>query len=503
MGKKFEKLLLIVSVLVIFISCETDYDTLKVVYCRPGGNETGILSGSTIEIRFSSAVKMNDVEDSFSLTNGDGSVNGNFSWLSGDRFIYTPDEPMSVNGRYVIELPRSIRDKDGNTMESDFISEFYIGSDFSQPVISSSVPASSSGALTNISVNQNIIINFTKSMNRESVEKNFSITPDAGGYFYWSESTPGLQYSRLEYIHINSFEYGKLYTFKLSSTAEDVAGNSLGLDYRVNFITGEDFIPPSVQSIYDNAAPGISWDSMELNSGVSKNVIIGVTFSKPMDRQSVEKAFSITPQVQGNFEWNGGNSISYRPVNGLSPEARYQVSIDTVAKDINGLKLSGKYTVEIFTNADDSLLIRTGKVLGSNHDGDFTVLAAAWPYLINMGSGNPVNKNYYIEIEFLSDAAGTIPASMNRYSIYDNLIVETFKSTSGSGEMPDSARIGDVVWITENIVKIRIDGMTNKSSGQMPALYRLTVAGGENGIKDRNGNYMKKDFVIEIREAIP
>lgn len=45
--------------------------------------------------------------------------------------------------------------------------------------------------------------------------------------------------------------------------------------------------------------------------------------------------------------------------------------------------------------------------------------------------------------------------------------------------------------------------MTNKSSGQVPALYRLKIAGGENGIKDIRGNYMENDLVIEFREAIP
>lgn len=499
-NKSLKSLISCSCAVMILLSCDTNYETLKVTYCRPGGNETGILPDSTVEIGFSASVNRTDVEDNFSLRNGDGTVSGSFTWPSDSSFIYTPTVPMSKNGRYAIGLTRSIRDSDGNTMDSDFISEFYVGSDFTTPFITSSIPESSPGALTSVPVNQSIVLNFTKSMNRESVEKNFSISPNVSGYFVWSECTAGLSHSRLEYVLLAEMEYGKLYTFTVSQSAEDSAGNRMNRDYRVNFITGNDFTPPSIEKIYDFSDPSSEWDPAQLNNGISKNVTIGMEFTEAMDRQSVERAFSIIPQVQGNFIWNG-DSVEFKPSRNLNPETRYQISVDTSAKNINGLKLSSKYTVEIITDNPDSLYVKPGAVRGSNHDGDFIDLPSAWPRIIDMG-GDPANTSYYLEIGFFSDSTLSDPAEMTKYSIYDNLLIETFKSAADSSGLHDSARIGNVEWVSGNTARIRIDGMTNKGT-QVPALYRLTVAGGENGVTDTKKNYMENDFVIEFREAIP
>jgi len=486
------------------ISCDADFDTLRVSSCKPDNNITGVSRECSIDIRFSADVNRTDIEDSFSLTNSEGSVNGNFNWTSHDSFSFIPSEPLSRNGRYVIVLPRSIKDKKGNTMESDFISEFYVGTDFTPPYVLSSTPAFSSGAVTGIPVNQNIIINFSKSMNREVVEREFGISPDVPGYFVWSEGMPGVINSTLTYVLTGTMEYGKLYNIKISSSAEDSSGNSLGKEYVVNFITGNDFTPPDVQNMYDWLVPGTPWSTSSPVNNISRGVSIGITFSKGMDRQSVEKGFSITPTVQGFFEWSSDSIVRFVPSKPLNPETKYQVSIETTAKDRNLLKLASRYCVEIVTDNPDSLYVKCGTISGSNHDGDFTVLPGTWPMIIDMGSGTPVNHNYYLLIEFISDDASLLPAEMDRYSIYDNVIIETFKGTSGD-ELPASAYIGSIEWVGSSTAKIKISGMTNKNADppQIPALYRLKIAGGESGIKDVRDNFMRDDLVIEFREAIP
>jgi hypothetical protein len=502
--KIFSGLLLIICCITSFISCDKSFDTLEVVCFTPGNNETGILPESFVEVKFNSSVNKTDVEDNFSLKNSEGSINGNFTWSASDSFRYIPEIPMKKNGRYIIELPRSIRDNKGNTMESDFISEFYVGNDFTRPSISSTIPAYSTGALTNVPVDQNIIINFSKTMNRESVETNFSITPDVPGYFVWSESIPGLPDSRLVFTLLDNMEFGKLYSFTVSGSAADIAGNTFGSDYKVNFITGDDFTPPVVESMYDFTNPGAPLSTSTLNDGISRRVTVGITFSEAMDRQSVEKAFSTTPSIQGIFEWSSDRFVRFRPSSELEPETRYQISVETSAEDLNGLKLSSRYSIELLTDNPDSLYVKCGTISGSNHDGDFAPLTGSWPMIIDMGSGLPVNKSYYILIEFLANTSGQIPAQMNEYSIFDNIIIDSFKSTStGTGLLPDPARIGEIEWSSSNTVKIKIDGMTNKSSGQAPFLYRLKIAGGESGIKDISGNYLKNDLIIEFREVMP
>lgn len=501
------KLLAVINIFfALFIfSCDAEFDTLKIVSWSPGSNVTDVSPGSAVEITFSSPVNRTEVEDNFSLKNSDGTVNGNVTWLSPESFRFTPAEPMSRNGRYVISLPRSIRDTDGNTMSSDFISEFYVGSDFTSPSVLSSTPPSGAGAVTGIAVNQSIIVNFSKSMNRGSVEGEFGITPDVPGYFVWSENVPGTADSRVTYMLTSDMEYGKLYTLKISGAAEDSSGNRVGGDYIANFITGSDFTPPSVGAVYDWNAPAVIWGTSTPVHGISRSVSIGVSFTSDMERQSVEKALSITPSAQGIFEWSSDRTVRFIPSKPLSPETKYQVSVETTARGRNSMKLASRYSVEIVTDNPDSLYVKCGGVRGSNHDGDFISLSGTWPLLIDMGSGTPVNRSYYILIEFISSESPVTPAMMNQYSIFDNVLVETFKATSGSEELPASAYIANIEWIGGSTAKIMITGMTNKSSdpSQIPALYRLKIPGGENGILDSAGNYMKEDFIIEFREAIP
>jgi len=499
---KFSAIILIISS-IICISCEEHFETLKITSYTPANHSTGIESEFCAEITFNNAVSRSDIEDNFTIA-GTSSVPGEFIWLSGNSFRFVPINPVTKTGRYIMELPRTVRDRDGNVMESDFISEFYIGTDFTQPQVISSDPPFTSGAAVNVPVTQNITVNFSKSMNRESVETCFSITPDVPGYFSWSENIPGLTNSRLTYILLNTMTYGRLYSFSVSGSACDASGNSLAEDYRVNFITGNDFIPPAVAGIYDSAVVPGYWVQGTLNDGVTRDVRIAVDFSEPMDRVSVEGAFSITPSAQGNFLWDSDLKVVFTPSEMLVSETSYQVYIDKSARDLNGLKLNQVYTVEIRTGAADSLYVKCGNISASPDGVSYTLLSSgipapsSWPLIISMGGAS--NQTCYIKIQFVSLVSPYTPVGMDMYSVMNNTLIETFKSEPGSSV--ENAAITDMTWENNSTVVYKINPMTNKLLGHAPALYRLTLAGGASGIRDTNGNYPLSDMVIEFREAL-
>lgn len=496
---------LLLTLVLAVSACEFNIDTLKVKWCTPAAGATGIAGTATIEIEFSGEVNKNDVEELFVLEYGTEKITGQYTWASNSRFTFTPLDDLEKNGRYSITVPREIRDSDGNTMGSDFLSDFYIGEDFVNPVVVASVPQFTLGATTDVAINQNISIDFSKSMNRERTQAAFSLSPDVSGYFVWSEAVPGMADSRLEYRLTKPMQYGKIYKLKLTEDAEDSAGNKTGLEYTVNFITGNDTTPPEVSSIeyfdgdtslYNAIQPGI------VSTRVSKNGPIMVTFSEPMDRQSVEKAITITPSVSGSFEWLSDIAVRFNPLDSFEPETMYQVAVETSCKDQNGLMLAERYAVEFLTNADDSLFIKTGEVSGSNDNINYSVFGSNWPVGIEMG--DEANHRYYIRIRFMSSIAENIPAEMQKYSIYDKVIVDTYNNVDDSTtDLPDSAYISDISWdaADDNTVVIQLGGMTNYASGQLPALYRLIITGGKTGIKDVNGNYMQDDFIIEFREV--
>jgi Tol biopolymer transport system component len=61
---------------------------------------------------------------------------------------------------------------------------------------------------------------------------------------------------------------------------------------------------------------------------------IGITFNKAVDAASLEKAFSISPEVDGAFAWDD-NTVWFNPARPLTPNTAYQVRI---SGDVNTLE---------------------------------------------------------------------------------------------------------------------------------------------------------------------
>jgi len=86
-------------------------------------------------------------------------------------------------------------------------------------------------------------------------------------------------------------------------------------------------------------APLLLHRNPERGEELAVNAPLVLTFDQPMDRPSVEKAFSIAPAVQGTFEWASDRVVMFKPAQAWTREATYQVSVDTTAKSIAGLPL--------------------------------------------------------------------------------------------------------------------------------------------------------------------
>jgi Na+-transporting methylmalonyl-CoA/oxaloacetate decarboxylase gamma subunit len=63
-----------------------------------------------------------------------------------------------------------------------------------------------------------------------------------------------------------------------------------------------------------------------------------MTFSEPMDKTAVQSSFKISPDVTGQFSWNG-NTLVFTPDKPLKKGQKYKITLEPGAKDLAGNEL--------------------------------------------------------------------------------------------------------------------------------------------------------------------
>ncbi|HOV98102.1 MAG TPA: Ig-like domain-containing protein [Bacteroidota bacterium] len=208
-----------------------------------------------------------------------------------------------------------------------------------------------------------VSMSFTQPMDRESVEKAFSIEPSAEGLFVWGQYTwqpyTGL-YTRgiaeqayrpetgatiTTYSKVTSFTYvlakkdcypDTTYTVTLTTEAKDTAGNHLRFPLVFRFKTVQ-----SYTTIY-----GIQSEPMLGDADVSPISYSGIriTFPRRMEPISTEAATRIIPSMNTMFLWPEENVMVIYPGGPFLSDTTITVSIGGEALDKDGIPLGKDYT---------------------------------------------------------------------------------------------------------------------------------------------------------------
>jgi len=129
---------------------------------------------------------------------------------------------------------------------------------------------------------------------------------------------------------------GRSYGFR--SIARDRAGNIEIAPPGNDTATTVDIRPPFVTDV----AP--------LGANTNLTPWVNVTFSEPMDRNSVVLAFSITPEMNGAYQWSADSTqLTFVPARALSAGTTYAVTVDSRAKDRAGNLMTPSKTFQFST----------------------------------------------------------------------------------------------------------------------------------------------------------
>jgi hypothetical protein len=256
----------------------------------------------------------------FSLTRtSDGAVvNGSFLWY-GNALIFRPDSPLANGTNYTATVSTAAKDLFGNTLGAAKMWRFTTAT---QPLITSITPAD--GA-TGVYPNAAVVAIFDTAMNKTSAQSAFSLKRTSNGAlvngtFSWFGNA-------LIFKPSADLGGGVQYTASVSTAAKDLAGHSLPSAKTWKFTTTTH---PIIESVTPTSGA----------TGVSRSAVVTVTFSKAMNKTSVQSAFSLKRTgngavVNGSFSWTG-NVLTFKPSTALASRIQYTVAVGAAAKDTAG-----------------------------------------------------------------------------------------------------------------------------------------------------------------------
>jgi Bacterial Ig-like domain/Fibronectin type III domain len=291
----------------------------------PTNNAQNVASNSKIIVRFSKPMSKIAVETAFSSA---PAIECNWLWAEGDKTATcTPASNLQFQTPYNIALSTLAKSKTGEALEHPFALNFMTVPDKVKPALVSFTPTDSQ---TNVPINAAIELNFSKAMNRASVESAFQSNPSISCTWTWTTDSSARCQPMLRLTQAAT------YTVTLANHASDLSGNSLQTAYGFSFQVG-------------NAPPFIADIRPRETFGVSKYAQIVIVFSEPMDRTSTANAFgevrslNILNQpstVPGSLSWNFDSThLIFTPTNPLPDFSFITWTLSAAARDVSGTSI--------------------------------------------------------------------------------------------------------------------------------------------------------------------
>ncbi len=201
--------------------------------------------------------------------------------------------------------------------------------------------------------NQNIVFNFSRPMDTESVKNKIKIQPEAMLTLIWTNKDRTLT------IKTDSLDFETNYTITFSGSSLDkydhqFDGNKDGIggdDYSFNFKTKViDAVPPEILSIY----PATNSTDVELQP------IVSVVFNETLSTTSIGGKFKIVRNLDQStisgvmkfYTFDDNKALVHLfPNSELKPNESYTIQISSGIKDIHGNAISSSQEI-VFTTSN-------------------------------------------------------------------------------------------------------------------------------------------------------
>lgn len=224
----------------------------------------------------------------------------------------------------------------------------------------STIPAESGMILKK---DQNISIIFSESVDRQSFEEVFTLSSSSGikdGDFSWSENSA-------VFYPLDELVPGTAYKIEIKGELKTVDGRLFHKNIILKFYWQTDELPVVLSSYSPDTAETVDTASP-----------LRLRFTKPVDSDSFESQFRITPGTQYDVSWNADSTEAViQPVKQWKNLQYYEWSLSDKITDQSGIPLASGYRGSFLTQADLISPELTGAYpAADNLDGSFSILDA-------------------------------------------------------------------------------------------------------------------------------
>ncbi len=459
-----------------------------------------------IEIKFTKEVDPLSVEDTVRVETDSFTGVSITRSVSGNSIFVTPDDYWDPYARFWLIIEKDIQDIYGKNMAEDFYRPFQSTNDI-LPVSVLLVSPEIENGIVKTPIDT-ILLAFRSAVNHSSVEKAFSLSPEAKGYFEWT-SDRDCSYHLTESLRKNS-----LYTLGIDDDARDESG------YRIApFTCSFEYFPnqpfPVVANIRsdglvifnpdDNGTFGMEGNTVViLYESAEKNSELRIDFSKEVDRASFRDNVRVVPFASWREQWIDNRTVQIYFDEGLDLGRNYEISLNRGIEDRDGLELQYEYIIDIHIDGEYS------RFLGFYAD-VFSDLAVTdielWSngaeidggveqVVLDESAEGSVLQIDYDEGLILSPESVEVRLWLPLRFTHPSYVPEINEES-----LQDSIQLafifgGDVFtgaiyafdWVGSNECIVELRGM---GSGYV---YGLSLRGGSSGVVDGQANYLQEDI---------
>ena len=312
-----------------------------VVSVTPNQGATGVQGGTTVRAAFSERLQTSSVTTSTFTVSNTTPVSGSVS-VTDSIGVFTPTSPLDPNTTYTARVTTGVKDVAGNALGADYVWTFTTGppTDATPPAVADVSPANDA---TGVVVSTTVRVTFSELMEPSSFDAGTLVLAGPSGAVAGTVSLSGAIAS---FTPSAPLAFNTLYTARVTTDAEDLAGNHLPSEFAFHFTTAPppDETRPEVASVLP----------LSTETDVDPGTTVKATFTEAMDPATVTTgtfllaagATSVTGTVTlSNF------TATFTPSAPLAHGTEYTATITTGVEDLAGNSLANNYVWK-FTTAD-------------------------------------------------------------------------------------------------------------------------------------------------------